>query len=75
MGAAKMVQANCMYLNRELAFQFYNVNNHNYYVQILNGDPTTHWVQFSPDHYIIDESHFYTSKFRLLPNRYAFLVS
>jgi hypothetical protein len=72
---AIVYQANCTHVNRELAFQFYNVNTKNYYVQAISGDPTAHWIQFSPEHFIIEESYFYTSKFRLLPDRYAFLIS
>jgi hypothetical protein len=59
----------------ELAFQFYNVNTKNYYSRTNNGNPVDHWIQFAPEHYVIEEAYFYTSKFRLLPDRYAFLIS
>jgi hypothetical protein len=74
-GAAKVLQTSATNVNRELAFQFYNVNTHNYYIQATGGDPLTHWVQFAPEHYVIEELYFYTSKFRLLLDRYAFLIS
>jgi hypothetical protein len=33
------------------------------------------WIQFAPEHYVIKESYIYTTKFRLLPDIYAFLIS
>jgi hypothetical protein len=66
---------NCTHVNRELSFQFYNVNTHNYFNKTDAGDPAGNWIQFTPEHYIIEEPYFYTFKFRLLPDRYAFLIS
>jgi hypothetical protein len=57
-GANKILQTSCKHVNRELAFQFYNVNTHNYYVQATAGDPITHWIQFAPEHYVIEETYF-----------------
>jgi hypothetical protein len=74
-GAAKVFQTSVIHNYRELVYQFYNVNTQNYYIQASGGDPMQTWIQFAPEHYVIEEPYFYTSKFRLLPDKYAFLIS
>jgi hypothetical protein len=59
---------------RSTAFQCYRVGNACYYY-VDGTDPLTQWIMLTPQSYVIREANFYTSQFKLIPDRYISFTS
>jgi hypothetical protein len=62
-------------INRELSYQFLNVDTNAYFGYGVNGDPAGCWIQFQPVVHHIETVEFFSTQYRLLENRYVSLIS
>jgi hypothetical protein len=73
-GAGQQTTNLCTHIRKSAAFQFYGVGNPCYY-SVGVTDPILTWLKFTPQSYTINKANFYTSQFRLIPDRYISLAS
>ena len=64
----------CTHARKSAAFQTYGVGNAVYY-SIDGTDPLTQWIMLTPQSYTIHKANYYTSQFKLIPDRYISLAS
>jgi hypothetical protein len=63
------------HINKEMAYQYYGVGTPCYYPVAAVADPSATWIMLTPQSYKITRANFYTSQFKLIPDRYILLVS
>jgi hypothetical protein len=64
----------CNHLRKSAAYQTYGVGNAVFY-SVDGTDPLTQWIMLTPQSFTIKKANYYTSQFKLIPDRYISLAS